>query len=81
MRYRKITQHKITSDCAGLIIPIPNLHYRGMVKSDPVINGHQQITLINYQVKIYIHNIMIAGIPFVLAGQLKTNTPHYIHFF
>jgi hypothetical protein len=23
---------------------------------------------------------MIAGIPFVLAGQLKTNTPHYIHF-
>jgi hypothetical protein len=26
-------------------------------------------------------NIMIAGIPFVLAGQLKTNTPHYIHFF
>jgi hypothetical protein len=21
---------------------------------------------------------MIAGIPFVLAGQLKTNTPHYI---
>ena len=24
---------------------------------------------------------MIAGIPFVLAGQLKTNTPHYIHFF
>ena len=27
------------------------------------------------------YNIMIAGIPFVLAGQLKTNTPHYIHFF
>jgi hypothetical protein len=27
------------------------------------------------------NNIMIAGIPFVLAGQLKTNTPHYIHFF
>ena len=26
-------------------------------------------------------NIMIAGIPFVLTGQLKTNTPHYIHFF
>ena len=24
---------------------------------------------------------MISGIPFVLAGQLKTNTPHYIHFF
>ena len=23
---------------------------------------------------------MIAGIPFVLAGQLKTNTPHYILF-
>ena len=23
---------------------------------------------------------MIAGIPFVLAGQLKTNTPHYIHY-
>ena len=23
---------------------------------------------------------MIAGIPFVLTGQLKTNTPHYIHF-
>ena len=22
---------------------------------------------------------MIASIPFVLAGQLKTNTPHYIH--
>ena len=30
---------------------------------------------------VYIDNIMIAGIPFVLAGQLKTNTPHYIHFF
>jgi hypothetical protein len=30
---------------------------------------------------IYLYNIMIAGIPFVLAGQLKTNTPHYIHFF
>jgi hypothetical protein len=27
------------------------------------------------------NNIMIAGIPFVLAGQLKTNTPHYINFF
>ena len=27
-----------------------------------------------------LYNIMIAGIPFVLAGQLKTNTPHYIHF-
>ena len=24
---------------------------------------------------------MIAGIPFVLAGQLKTNTPHYIFIF
>jgi hypothetical protein len=24
------------------------------------------------------YNIMI---PFVLAGQLQTNTPHYIHFF
>ena len=56
MRYRKITQHKITSDCAGLIIPIPNLQYRGMVKSDPVINGHQQITLINYQV-ITLHTV------------------------
>jgi hypothetical protein len=30
---------------------------------------------------IYYYNIMIAGIPFVLTGQLKTNTPHYIHFF
>jgi hypothetical protein len=28
----------------------------------------------------YYSNIMIAGIPCVLAGQLKTNTPHYIHF-
>jgi hypothetical protein len=27
------------------------------------------------------YNIMIAGIPFVLAGQLKTNTPHCINFF
>jgi hypothetical protein len=27
------------------------------------------------------YNIMIAGIPFVLTGQLKTSTPHYIHFF
>jgi hypothetical protein len=27
------------------------------------------------------NNIMIAGIPLVLTGQLKTNTPHYIHFF
>ena len=35
-----------------------------------------------YDVSVYIYNnIMIAGIPFVLAGQLKTNTPHYIHFF
>ena len=31
--------------------------------------------------RIKSNNIMIAGIPFVLAGQLKTNTPHYIHFF
>ena len=23
---------------------------------------------------------MIAGIPFVLAGQLKTNTPHYLQY-
>jgi hypothetical protein len=30
---------------------------------------------------VYPDNIMIAGIPFVLAEQLKTNTPHYIHFF
>ena len=29
----------------------------------------------------FMYNIMIAGIPFVLAGQLKTNTPHYTHFF
>jgi type IV secretory pathway component VirB8 len=27
-----------------------------------------------------VDNIMIARISFVLAGQLKTNTPHYIHF-
>jgi hypothetical protein len=27
------------------------------------------------------YNIMIAGIHYVLAEQLKTNTPHYIHFF
>ena len=30
---------------------------------------------------LYSYNIMIAGIPFVLGGQLKTNTPHYIHYF
>ena len=30
---------------------------------------------------MYNYNIMIGGVPFVLAGQLKTNTPHYIHFF
>ena len=29
-------------------LPIPNLQYCGMVKSDPVINAHHQITPINY---------------------------------
>jgi hypothetical protein len=37
--------------------------------SSPLRNGNNK------------NNVMIAGIPFVLAGQLKTNTPHYIHFF
>ena len=38
-----------------------------------------QVACDSFRQKLY--NIMIAGIPFVLAGQLKTNTPHYIHFF
>jgi hypothetical protein len=33
------------------------------------------------KLEIVLYNIMIAGIPFVLVGQLKANTPHYIHFF
>ena len=41
--------HKITRDCANLITNLPNLQYRGMVKSDPVINA-RQITPINYEV-------------------------------
>jgi hypothetical protein len=28
-----------------------------------------------------VYNIMIAGIPFVLTGQLKTNTPHALYSF
>jgi hypothetical protein len=42
--------HKITQNHKRLCksLPIPNLQYRGMVKSDPVINAHHQITPINY---------------------------------
>ena len=36
---------------------------------------------LKWKTVLYTYNIMIAGIPFVLAGQLKTNTPHCIHFF
>jgi hypothetical protein len=39
-----------------ILLPIPNLQYRGMVKFDPVINVLHQITPINYQV-ITLHTV------------------------
>ena len=39
-----------------VLSPMPNLQNRGMVKSDPVINMHHQITPIHYQV-ITLHTI------------------------
>ena len=57
MRYRKITQHqrKITSDCARSLLPIPNLQYRDMVKSDPVINNNNN-NFIHNKIPILVHN-------------------------
>ena len=47
------------------LLLIPNLQYRGMVKSDLVINVHHQITPINYQV-ITLHQDMLASITIFL---------------